>query len=75
MTTEKQPLPPKDEWVNLSLSQLYDLKTELTNRYFDMRQVNASFASQFLIFSQTVDSIIAHRQMQQMQSVAEAHRG
>lgn len=71
MTTEKQPLPPKEEWVNLSLAQLYDLKTELTNRYYDMRQINASFASQFLVFSQTVDAIIAHRQMQQ----AEAHRG
>lgn len=70
MTTEKQPLPPKEEWVNLSLSQLYDLKTELTNRYYDMRQVNASFASQFLVFAQTVDAIIAHRQMQQ----SEAHR-
>lgn len=72
--TEQKKIPPKEEWVNLTVSQLYELKSDLTNRYYDMRQVNASFASQFLNFVQTVDAIIAYRQTEGAEKAA-THQG
>ena len=61
-SNQKITIPPKDEWKSLSVAQLYDLKTNLTNRYFDMKQINASFADQFLQFLRQVEALISQRE-------------
>ena len=61
-SNQKIIIPPKDECKSLSLAQLYDLKTNLTNRYFDMRQINASFADQFLQFVRQAEALISQRE-------------
>ena len=61
-SNQKITIPPKEEWKSLSISQLYDLKTNLTNRYFDMKQINASFADQFLQFVRQAEALISQRE-------------
>lgn len=61
-SNQKIVIPPKTEWKDLPIAQLYEVKTNLTNRYFDLRQINASFADQFLRFSREVDSLILQRE-------------
>lgn len=61
-SNQKIIIPPKDEWKSLSISQLYELKVNLTNRYFDLKQINASFADQFLVFLRDAESLIAVRE-------------
>ena len=51
-------IPPKSEWAKLSITQLYEVKDNLTTRYYDMLRVNASFAPQFLKFVSEVAVLI-----------------
>lgn len=51
-------IPPKNEWPNLTVSQLYDVKTAMTNKYWAMRDINASFANAYLGFINHIDVII-----------------
>lgn len=59
---EDNQIPPKSEWKNLSILQLYDTKTQLVNRYFNMRQINASFAEQYRKFISEIDDLIRARE-------------
>lgn len=61
-SNQKIIIPPKDEWRTLSISQLYELKTNLTNRYFDLKQINASFADQFLAFLREAEALLSARE-------------
>lgn len=61
-SNQKIVIPPKDEWRTLSISQLYELKTNLTNRYFDLKQINASFADQFLSFLREAEALLSARE-------------
>lgn len=60
--TEEIIIPPKEEWVNLSVTQLYDVKAKLQDRYYEMRRVNASFANQYLSFSDLIDVLIQRQE-------------
>lgn len=55
-------IPPKSDWKNLSITELYDTKTKLTNRYFDMRALNAGFAEQYRKFILEIDEMISRRE-------------
>lgn len=59
---EENTIPPKHEWPNLTVSQLYDVKTAMTNKYWAMRGINASFANQYLQFMNHIDVIIQHKE-------------
>lgn len=59
---EEYQIPPKHEWPNLSVQQLYDVKTAMTNKYWAMRGINASFANAYLGFVNHIDTIIAHKE-------------
>ena len=61
-------MPPKNEWPSLTISQLYDIKSQMTNRYFDLKRINASFADQFLTYTKQLDSLIALREGEQLAS-------
>lgn len=55
-------IPPKKEWANLSITDLYAVKTNLVNLYFDMRSINAGFAEQYRKFISELDELISRRE-------------
>lgn len=55
MKKEKVIIPPKSEWDTMSLAQLYDTKSKLSDKYYAMRGIDASFANQFLMFMNEID--------------------
>lgn len=57
-------IPPKSEWPSMSLSQLYNVKTDMTNMYWNMRSANASYANQYLEFINHIDRIIAFKEQE-----------
>lgn len=59
---EQVKIAPKSEWINLSLPQLYDTKTQMTNRFYDMKDINASFANQYQEFISSLTSLISLRE-------------
>jgi hypothetical protein len=66
MDTSK--IPPKSEWSTLSVAQLLDVKASLTETYYRMRGVNASFAPAYLQFATELDALI---QRKEREAVAE----
>lgn len=57
-SNEEGQIAPKSEWKNLSLTQLYEVKSQMTTRYFSMRAAKASFAPQYAAFIAELDSRI-----------------
>lgn len=57
-------IPPKSEWNNLTITQLYDVKTLMSNRYYSMRGINASFSSVYLRFAHEVDAVIRRKELE-----------
>ena len=55
-------IPAKKEWEKLSLMELYNVKTDLLNLYFDMRAINAGFAEQYKKFISELDALISRRE-------------
>lgn len=74
MTEEKQPIPPQDEWPNLSASQLFEMRTLMMNRYFDLRAMNASFADQYLAYAKHVDVLMERLELIRQQEQLEARQ-
>lgn len=75
--TEEQKIPPKEEWPQLNTNQLFELKSNLLNRYYDLRSINASFAPQFLAFAQHVDVLLERQEqirLAEQQEQAEARQ-
>lgn len=62
MATEEAKIPPKSEWHELSIQQLYDVKYQMNERYYNLLNINASFANQYLKFIQELDALISIRQ-------------
>lgn len=58
---QENKIPPKTEWANLSVNQLYEVKTEMSNTYYSMRGINASFAAQYLRFIDELDAVISRK--------------
>ena len=61
---EKQ-IPPKSEWREMTVLQLMDVKQMLTDKYYAMRGINASFANQYMRFMSDIDSLIAIKGLEQ----------
>ena len=59
---ENNQIPPKNEWPNLTINQLYEVKNKLLNKYWSMQQINASFANSYLGFVNYVDAIIQFKE-------------
>jgi hypothetical protein len=55
-------IPPRSEWKNLSILQLYEVKTQLMNTYLNMRQISASFYEQYAKFISEIDGLIRARE-------------
>lgn len=59
---DEHQIPPKSEWPNLSVQQLYEVKNAMTDKYWAMRGINASFANAYLGFMNHLDLIIVHKE-------------
>jgi hypothetical protein len=64
---EQPKIPPKTEWRTLSISQLYDVKMQMMNRFYDMRSINASFSGQYKIFISELDGLIQMREAEALE--------
>jgi len=60
-------LPPRNTWNKLSITELYNTKTQLENMYYDMRAANVSFASQYAKFISELDALILSKEQLQQQ--------
>lgn len=62
-------IPGRNEWVNLSIPQLYEVKSQLTTLYYNMRGAGASHANQYLSLINQISVLISEREIQeQMES-------
>lgn len=57
----EQKIPPRNEWVNMSVTQLLELKSNMQDLYYNMRSINASFAPQYGRFISEIDALIQRR--------------
>ena len=55
-------IPPKADWGKLNIAQLYDVKSQIADTYFNLRRISASFAPQYLQFINEVDALIKKRE-------------
>lgn len=62
----KYQLKPKSEWAELTVTQLYEMKTQMTNLYYDMRHSGATFANQYLGYIGDIDALIARKESEEM---------
>ena len=56
---EENVIPPKSEWHTLTVNQLYDVKLKMSDRYYAMRGINASFTNQYFKFISELDAMIS----------------
>lgn len=61
----KYQLKPKSEWTEMTVQQLYEMKTQMTNLYYDMRYSGATFANQYLGYINDIDTLIARKEAEQ----------
>lgn len=61
----KYQLKPKSEWTEMTVQQLYEMKTQMTNLYYDMRYSGATFANQYLGYINDIDALIARKEAEQ----------
>lgn len=59
---EEQKIPAKSEWPEMSISQLMEVKSSMSERYYNMRGINASFSNQYLKFIGELDALIERKQ-------------
>lgn len=57
-------IPVKSEWINLSINQLYEVKNNMTDTYYNMKGINASFATQYLKFIDELDALISRKMLE-----------
>ena len=60
--TTAEPIPPKDTWPQLSISQLYDVQMRMNDVYYNMRRLKASYASQYAGFLSEIGLMIQMRE-------------
>lgn len=61
----KYQLKPKSEWKDMTVQQLYEMKTQMTNLYYDMRYSGATFANQYLGYVNDISALIASKEAEQ----------
>ncbi len=59
---ETNKIPPKSAWSTLSILQLYEVKGQMADTYYNMRRISASFAPQYLKFLSEIDALIRTRE-------------
>lgn len=68
---EASKIPGRNEWNGLTITQLYETKSQLTTLYYNMRGAGASYANQYLTFINEVDALIQRREFEALQAEAE----
>jgi hypothetical protein len=57
-------IPPRSEWRTLSATQLYDVKGKMSDMYYKMRGINATFANQYASFLSQLDQMIQLKEIE-----------
>lgn len=63
---EAHKIPPKSEWLNMSATQLFEVKSNMTDMYYNMRSINASFSAQYQRFIFELDALIQLREKERL---------
>ena len=58
-------IPPKSEWKDMTLMQLYEVKSNLMDVLYGMRSIKASFSGQYSKFIAELDALILRKQQDQ----------
>lgn len=72
--SEKPKIAPKSEWPALSISQLYDLKFQMSDLYWNMKGAGATFANQYQKLISEVDAWIRRREAEKIAEEREAQQ-
>lgn len=56
-------IPLRSQWKDMTISQLFEVKTQVSDTYYRMRSVNASFANQYLTILDELDAMIQKREV------------
>jgi len=59
-------IPPKSEWRTLSVYQLLDIKSQMTETYYKLRACGASFAPQYQQFVNELEALIRSKEAQEL---------
>lgn len=59
---DKAKIPPRDEWSKLSVEQLYQVKSDMLDAYYNMKDCNASFANQYMRYIKEIEARISLNQ-------------
>lgn len=62
----KPAIPPRNEWFTMSPSQLYEVKVKMLDRYYMLKDVNATFANQYYTFVKEIENLIDQKQLDEM---------
>jgi hypothetical protein len=58
-------IPPKSDWPGMSVQQLIDVRMQMTDRYYNMKGINASFTNQYLRFISEIEALISAKSQEQ----------
>lgn len=61
---EENKIPPKVEWPSLTIEQLLTVKSDLQTAYWNMKNIQASFANQYLMYIAQVETLINIKEME-----------
>lgn len=60
---ENSAVAPRTEWNNLSLSELYKTKLQMTDLYFKAASAGATYSAQYARFISEIEALISQREM------------
>lgn len=64
---EENKILPRSSWKDLSITQLQDVKLQISDTYYNLRNINASFSNQYLGFLSELDELILRREQERQQ--------
>ena len=70
METEKQKIPPRNEWHKLSAEELYQVRTDVSSIYYAARAAGASYAEQYRSLISFADALISRKEYEQAAEAA-----
>lgn len=62
---QDQKIPPRSEWFSMSVTQLYQVKSDMVSLAYGMRGAGASCANTYMKFVSELDALIARKTAEQ----------
>ena len=58
---EQEKIPPRSEWRDMGINQLFEVRSQMQTRFFALVSVGAGFAPQYQKFISELDELISLR--------------